>query len=141
MSKAMDPLIDLINRSDKVKITGPGTSLSFSIKGIGARKCDGKRNIPDGEVYTAPIRNSVEGYITYNAPANYQGFRFDDIRFEFAEGKIIKATSNDDARLNKILDTDEGARYIGEFAMGVNPYIKNAMMDTLFDEKKLFIST
>lgn len=135
MSKAMDPLVDLMNRTKKVRIIGPGTDLEFSIEGINAVKCDGKKNIPDGEIYTAPVRNSVNGYITYNTPALYQGYTFENIRFEFKDGKIVKATANDTERLNKILDTDEGARYIGEFAIGVNPYILKPMKDTLFDEK------
>ncbi len=135
MSKAMDPLVELIEKTDRVHIKGPETNLTFSVKGIGARKCDGQRNIPDGEVFTAPVKNSIEGYISYNTPAIHQGFRFEKIRFEFSEGKIVKATANDTVRLNKILDTDPGARYIGEFAMGMNPWIKNPMMDALFDEK------
>lgn len=135
MSKAMDPLVDLMNRTDKVRITGKGTDLTFSIKGLKAIKCDGRLNIPDGEVYTAPVRESVNGYITYNTPSEYHGFTYQNIRFEFKDGRIVKAESNDNERINKVLDTDEGARYIGEFAMGVNPYITSPMNDTLFDEK------
>ncbi len=135
MSRAMDSLVDLMGKTDKVRITGKETDLSFSIKDLPGVKCDGKRNIPDGEVYTAPVKNSVNGYITYNVPAVYQGNTFENIRFEFNNGKIVKATSNDNEKINKILDTDEGARYIGEFSLGVNPYIEKPMKDTLFDEK------
>jgi aminopeptidase len=135
MSKAMDSLVGLMENTDKVRIVGKETDLSFSIKGLPAIKCDGKMNIPDGEVYTAPVKESVNGIITYNAPSEYQGFTFDKIRFEFKSGKIINATSNNMERLNKVLDTDEGSRYIGEFAIGVNPYITKAMKETLFDEK------
>lgn len=135
MSKAMDSLVNLMQKTDKVRITGPNTDLTFSIKGLPAIKCDGKLNIPDGEVYSAPIKDSVNGYITYNTPALYQGFTFENIRLEFKDGKIIKATANDTERINKIFDTDEGARYVGEFAIGVNPYILKPMKDTLFDEK------
>ncbi|KXZ40356.1 Leucyl aminopeptidase (aminopeptidase T) [Alkalithermobacter thermoalcaliphilus JW-YL-7 = DSM 7308] len=135
MSKAMDKLVDLMERTDKVRIVGPGTDLSFSIKGISVVKCDGKMNIPDGEVYTAPVKDSVNGKLSYNAPAVYNGFTFENIVLEFKDGKIIKATANDTERINKIFDTDEGARYIGEFAIGVNPYIEKPMKDTLFDEK------
>lgn len=135
MSKAMNPLVELMNRTDKVRITGPGTDLSFSIKGLPAIKCDGQHNIPDGEVYTAPVRDSVNGVITYNTPANYQGFTFSDIRLEFKDGKIVQATSNDNERINNVFATDEGARYVGEFALGVNPFITKPMLDTLFDEK------
>ncbi|SHE59968.1 MULTISPECIES: aminopeptidase [Caloramator] len=135
MSKAMDALVDLMNKTDKVRIVGPQTDLTFSIKGIPAVKCDGKMNIPDGEIYTAPVKDSVNGYITYNTPAEYQGFTYENIRLEFKDGKIVKATANDTERINKVFDTDEGARYIGEFAIGVNPYITKPMKDTLFDEK------
>ncbi|WP_019007074.1 aminopeptidase [Cohnella laeviribosi] len=135
MDRAMDPLYDLMVRTDKVRITGPGTDLSFSIKGIGAKKCSGKRNIPDGEVFSCPVRDSVNGTITYNTPSVYNGFVFEQISFTFENGKIVKATANDTDRLNAVLDSDEGARYIGEFSLGFNPYILHPMKDTLFDEK------
>ncbi len=135
MSKAMDALVDLMNRTDKVRITAPGTDLTFSIKGIGAIKCDGERNIPDGEVYTAPVRESMNGVISYNTQSEEQGFTYENIRFEIKDGKIIKATANNNEKINAILDTDEGARYFGEFAIGVNPYVLHPMKDTLFDEK------
>lgn len=135
MSQAMDPLKALMDHTDKVKIVGPGTDLTFSIKGLNAIKCDGHLNIPDGEVYTAPVKNSVNGRITYNTQAVYQGFTYDSIGLEFQNGKIIKATANDTERIEDVFNTDEGARYVGEFAIGVNPYILTPMKDTLFDEK------
>jgi aminopeptidase len=135
MSKAMDSLTTLLDRTDKVRIVGPGTDLSFSIKDIPSVKCCGLRNIPDGEVYSAPVRDSINGVITYNAPSVYQGTTFENVCFKFENGKIVEATSNNTERLNEILNTDEGARYIGEFAIGVNPYILKPMKDTLFDEK------
>ncbi|MGI6137385.1 MAG: aminopeptidase [Clostridiales bacterium] len=135
MDKAMDSLCELINKTDKVRIVGKGTDISFSINGIGSEKCSGLRNIPDGEVYTAPVRDSVNGVISYNAPSVENGIEFKDVRFVFKNGKIIEATANNTDALNKILDTDEGARYIGEFAFGVNPYINHPMCDILFDEK------
>lgn len=135
MGRAMDPLVDLMNNTDTVHIVGPGTDLRFSIKGIPTIKCCGERNIPDGEVYTAPVRNSVNGIISYNTPSEELGFTFDNIVFEFKDGKIIKATANNTDKINELLDTDEGARFIGEFAIGVNPFILEPMKDTLFDEK------
>lgn len=135
MSQAMDNLVKVMEKTKKVRITGKDTDLSFSIEGLPAIKCAGQMNIPDGEVFTAPVRNSVNGVITYNTPAVYQGVTFDNIRLEFKDGKIIKASANDTERINKIFDTDEGARYVGEFAIGVNPYIEKPMKDTLFDEK------
>lgn len=135
MAKAMIPLQKRMQAADRVRIVGPGTELNFSIKGIPAVCCDGKLNIPDGEVFTAPVRTSVNGHVQYNTPTLYQGVTYDNIRLEFKEGKIIKATGNNTEGLNKVFDTDEGARYVGEFALGFNPYITKPMKDILFDEK------
>jgi len=135
MAKAMLPLKKLMGKTDKVHLKGPGTDLRFSIKGIGAIPCEGKRNIPDGEVFSCPIKNSVQGVLQYNTPTIYAGTKFENVRLEFKDGKIIKAESNNTKRLNEILDTDSGARYIGEFSLGCNPYILNPMCDILFDEK------
>ena len=133
MDKAMDSLKALMEKTDRVRIVGPGTDISFSIKGMSAIKCSGERNIPDGEIYTAPIRESVNGIISFNTPSEYDGFTYENIVFEVKDGKIIKATANDTERINDLLDTDESARYFGEFAIGVNPYILHPMKDTLFD--------
>jgi len=135
MAKAMVPLQTRMKKADRVRLNGPGTDLSFSIKGIGAKMCKGDRNIPDGEVFSCPVKNSVNGVIQFNTPTIYSGTKFENVRLEFANGKIIKATSNNTRRLNQILDTDPGARYIGEFSLGFNPYIQNPMCDILFDEK------
>ncbi|MDD3340054.1 MAG: aminopeptidase [Lachnospiraceae bacterium] len=135
MGKAMESLVDLMNRTDKVRMVGPGTDISFSIKGIPAVACAGNMNIPDGEVYTAPVRDSVNGVISYNTLSINQGFVFEDVCLTFENGKIVKATANDTERINAIFDMDEGARYIGEFAIGVNPFILQPMKDILFDEK------
>ncbi|MBN2073362.1 MAG: aminopeptidase [Actinobacteria bacterium] len=135
MSKAMDSLVKLMEKTDKVRIKGPKTDLVFSIKEIHAIKAAGESNIPDGEVFTAPVRDSAEGFITYNTPAVFQGFTYENIYFEFKKGRIIKASANDSDKIKKILDMDEGARYLGEFAIGLNPYIIRAIKDPLFDEK------
>ncbi len=135
-SKKQGRLKKLMDRAERVRIKASDTDLSFSIKGLTGIKCDGRFNIPDGEVFTAPVRDSVEGYITYNCPTIYQGKEFNGIRLEFSKGKIVKALcSGMDEALNQILDTDEGARYIGEFAIGVNPGIRRPMRNILFDEK------
>lgn len=131
----MAALEDLMNKTDRVHLKGPGTDLKFSIKGIGAEACGGLRNIPDGEVFSCPVKDSVEGVIQYNAPTVYLGTAFDNIRLVFKKGKIVEATANNTKRLNEILDTDAGARYIGEFAIGFNPHITEPMRDILFDEK------
>ncbi len=137
MSRAMDPLFELMSGANRVRIISPDTDLTFSIQGIPAIKCDGHCNIPDGEVYTAPVRDSVNGVIHYNTPSVIEGQEFGGIRFEFKAGKIVHATceSGDARRMNAYLDTDEGARYIGEFAIGFNPMILHPMKDILFDEK------
>ncbi len=136
MTAGMDALKKLMDATDKVRITGQGTDLNFSIKGIPAITCGGVYNIPDGEVFTAPVRDSVNGFVTYNASTVYNGISFDGVRLEFENGKIVKASaSSNEKELNEILDTDEGARYVGEFALGFNPYITRPMRDILFDEK------
>jgi aminopeptidase len=135
MSQAMQPLRDLVERTDRVRLVSPGTDLEFSIGGIPAVECDGKRNIPDGEVFTAPVRESVNGTIQFNTETLYQGVTHENVRLAFSDGKIVEATSNDTEHLNRVLDSDEGARYVGEFAIGFNPYITEPMKDILFDEK------
>ena len=136
MSYAMDPLVDKMGQTEEVRVVSPGTDLTLSIKGIPAVKCDGKENIPDGEVFTAPVRESVNGHITFNIPALERGIVFHDIRLEFREGRVVEAScQGSPAILNEILNTDEGARYVGEFALGVNPMITCPVKDALFDEK------
>lgn len=136
MDKAMTPLKNLMEKTDRVRIVAPNTDLTFSIKGLPAIKCSGKRNIPDGELFTAPVKNSVNGVIKYNIPIlSSNGERHEDITLTFKDGKIIKATSISKENIEDIFDLDEGARYVGEFSFGFNPYIKKPMLDILFDEK------
>jgi aminopeptidase len=135
MARAIEPLKQRMERTDQVHITGPGTDLRFSIKGIAAIPCEGKRNIPDGECYTAPVRDSVNGTIQYNTPSLYQGTTYENLRFTFRDGRIVEAVGSPQDKLEQLLDTDEGARYIGEFSLGFHPHILQPMKDTLFDEK------
>jgi aminopeptidase len=135
MVPGMRALKETMEKADLVEIRGPGTDLRFSIKGIPAVTCGGTHNIPDGEVFTAPVKNSVQGHVTFNAPTIYQGVAFDSVRLEFHDGKIVKATANNTEKLNRILDSDPGARYIGEFSFAFNPHILQPMRDILFDEK------
>ena len=135
LQPGMKALKRLMERTNRVEIKAPGTDLTFSIKGIPAVICGGNRNIPDGEVFTAPVKDSVEGQVTFNAPSIYQGTAFDGVRLKFKRGKIIDASSNETKKLNKILDSDEGARYVGEFSLGFNPRVFQPMRDILFDEK------
>ena len=125
-----------MEQTDKVRLLGPGdTDLRFSIKGIPAIPCAGKLNIPDGEIFTAPVRNSVNGVIQYNMPTIYRAITHENVRLVFREGKVVEATSSNTEKITEVFDTDEGARYVGEFAIGVNPYITRPMKDILFDEK------
>ena len=138
MYDAILPLKELMEKTDQVRIVGPNTDISFSIKGIPAIPCCGKANIPDGEIYTAPVKESVNGTITYNTPCPYQGNIYTNVSLTFENGKIIKATCDqDNDKLNEIFDTDEGSRYVGEFSFGVNPKILDPMGDILYDEKIL----
>lgn len=135
MSRAMAPLVELMSRTDGVRLVSPGTDLRFSIKGIPVVKCDGDKNIPDGEVYTAPVRDSVNGTIRYNTRSIYLGKVYDNVELTFKDGRIVRARSSDTDSMDAVLDTDEGARYVGEFAIGLNPYVTRPILDTLFDEK------
>jgi len=135
MGRAMGPLEKLMKKTNRVRLVAPGTDLSFSIKGIGAKMCKGDRNIPDGEVFSCPVKDSVNGVIQFNTPTLYSGTKFENVRLVLKDGKIIEATANNTKRLNEILDTDAGARYIGEFSLGFNPHILSPMCDILFDEK------
>ena len=135
LAAAEEPLVHLVEQTERVRIVGPGTDLTFSIAGIPVMKSCGLRNIPDGEVFTAPVRDSAQGVISFNCPTLFQGVSFDNIRLRLEAGRIVEATANNTLKLNQILDTDEGARYIGEFAFGLNPYIHQPMRDILFDEK------
>lgn len=136
MSRAMKPLKKLMEKTDRVRLKGPGdTDLSFSIKNIPAICCDGRVNIPDGEVFTAPVKTSANGIIRFNCPTIYRGVTHNDVRLVFKNGKIVEASSSATDKLNEVLNTDPGARYVGEFAIGFNPYVNKPMKDILFDEK------
>jgi aminopeptidase len=137
MATACGPLEKRMRKADRVQIKGPGTDLTFSIRGIGAKPCEGQRNIPDGECFTCPTLKSSEGFIAFNTPTLYAGTKFEGIRLELKQGRIVRATcqGGSEKKLNEILDTDSGARSIGEFSLGFNPYIQNPMCDILFDEK------
>lgn len=135
MAEAQKPLVARMDAADRVKIVAPGTELEFSIKGIPVIPCSGERNIPDGEVFTAPVRDSINGVIRFNTPSRYQGVVHNEIEFHFRDGQIVEATSSHTDRLNKLLDSDEGARYCGEWSLGTNNRVRRPMLDTLFDEK------
>jgi aminopeptidase len=135
MARAMAPLEQRMKKADRVQIKSPGTDLTFSIKGIGAKMCKGDRNIPDGEVFSCPVKKSINGRIQFNTPTLYSGTKFENVCLEFKDGCVVEATANNTKRLNEVLDTDAGARYSGEFSLGFNPYILNPMCDILFDEK------
>jgi aminopeptidase len=135
MAAAMDPLKERMERADRVHLKGPGTDLRFSIRGIGAVPCEGRRNLPDGECFTAPVRDSVEGTIAFNTPSLYLGVTYEHLAFTFERGRIVQASGSPQDKLLELIDTDEGARHIGEFSLGFNPYVLHPMKDTLFDEK------
>ena len=136
MGKAMRPLKKLMDKTSEVHIKGADTDLRFSLKGQKSVICDGQMNIPDGEVYSAPVKDSINGYVQFNTDTTQDGVFFSNIRLEFKNGKIVKGTSvaNND-KFQKILDIDAGSRYMGEFALGVNPYVTHPILDILFDEK------
>lgn len=135
MAKAVIPLKELMESTDRVRIVAPGTDLRFSIKGFKAIPCTGNYNIPDGECFTAPVRDSVEGEILFNAGSIYRGTPFDQVKLRFEKGRVVEHDSSNNEALGEILDSDEGARYIGEFAIAFHPFITKPMRDILFDEK------
>lgn len=135
MYRDMLPLKKLMEKTERVRIVGPKTDISFRIKGLPAVICAGEYNIPDGECFTAPIKDSVNGTITYNVASPYDGELFENISLTFKNGKIVDFNSSNKAKMQKIFDTDPGARYIGEFSLGLNPVIMNPMGDILYDEK------
>jgi aminopeptidase len=135
MQQATEPLVDWMSRTDRIHIKGPGTDLQFSIKDIGVVPCFGSHNIPDGECFTAPVRDSVNGTIAFNVPTIEHGVTHENVKLVMKDGKVVEASSSNTAKLNEVLDTDDGARYIGEWSLAFNPYILKPMKDILFDEK------
>lgn len=135
MRKAMQPLKTLMERTDRVHILGPGTDLTFSIRGLPAVCCAGDKNLPDGELFSAPVQGSIQGTITFNTPTLFEGRTFEGICLTYRDGRLTDATANDTERIRKIFERDEGAKGVGEFSFGLNPCISKPMRDTLFDEK------
>ncbi|MCK6259464.1 aminopeptidase [Fictibacillus sp. KIGAM418] len=135
LSEDVKPLETRLSKTKTVMISSPGTDLTFSIQHIDSFMCDGRYNLPDGEIFTAPIRDSVNGTIHFNCPTYFQGHVIEDVRFEFVDGKIVSYDGNDRDLLKSILETDDGASYIGEFGIGLNPFITKPMNNILFDEK------
>lgn len=136
MERRMEPLVRRMERARQVRISGPDTELTFSIAGMPAVACAGRVNIPDGEVYTAPVRASVNGHVRFNTAARRYGHTFANPRLEFSGGRIVRATCDGDAAaFNRLLDADEGARFCGEFALGVNNALTRAIGNALYDEK------
>jgi aminopeptidase len=137
LHQAALPAKAVLDAADRIHITGPGTDLYFSKKGINTIIGAAANSYPDGELYTAPVKDSVEGYVTFTVPSNYMGQTFHGVRLELEQGKIVKATCKKGSQeaLNAILQTDEGASYIGEFALGINPDIRQPMNDIHYDEK------
>lgn len=134
LAEAMKPLQDRLEITDKIRLEGEGTDIEFSVKGQTWIPCFGKRNIPDGELFSSPILSSVNGVITY-APSVYRGQPFEYVKLEVRDGVVVDSDSSNNEALEDILDTDPGARQFGEFSFGLNPVIEEPMYDILFDEK------
>lgn len=134
LKKAMEPLEARLRKTDVIHLKGEGTDIKFSVKGQNWVPCFGSHNIPDGELFTSPIIDSINGQITY-APSVYQGKPFEFVKLVVEHGVVVDFDSSNNDALKDILDTDEGARRFGEFSFGTNPIIENPMYDILFDEK------
>lgn len=136
MSKSQEKLKKLIDKGKKIRITAKNTDVTFNITGRKGVKCDGRYNLPDGEVFTSPVENSAEGAIEFSYPALLQGKEVEGIKLEFKKGKVVKATAkkNQDF-LRKVLETDKGSKFVGEVGIGVNYKINKFVKNILFDEK------
>ncbi len=129
-------IVDWLKGKEQVHLIGPGTELRLSIAGRSFINCDGGNNMPDGEVFTGPVEDSVEGHVTFSYPAIHQGREVSGIQLWFEKGKVVAAKANKNEEfLLKTLDTDEGARFVGEFAIGTNKGIDRFTGQILFDEK------
>jgi aminopeptidase len=131
-----DGIIEWLKAKENVHIVGPDTDLRLSIKDRIFVNCDGRFNMPDGEIFTGPVEDSIDGYVTFSYPSHYSGREVTGVRLQFEHGKVIQAHADKDEEfLIKTLDTDNGARYIGEFAIGTNEGINRFTGEILFDEK------
>lgn len=131
-------LKDVLDKTIKVQvITDDGTDVTFTKKDIPSSICCGKWNLPDGEVYTAPEKYSMNGVIHFNLETFFRNKTYKDIWVKVKNGKIIDSKCNLDKEFTQILNSDEGSRYFGEFAFGLNPYIKKNYNDNLFNEKMI----
>ena len=136
VSRNQQRLVDWLNDKETIHVVGPDTDLTLSVKGRRWENCDGKENFPDGEVFTGPIEDSVNGHIRYTYPACLYGREVEDVRLWFEKGKVVKATAaKNEGFLTEMIDSDEGARYVGEFAFGTNPGVQKFTKNILFDEK------
>jgi len=136
ISKEQQHIVDWLNKARRIHVLGPDTDLKLDVKGRKWINCDGHVNFPDGEIFTGPIEDSLNGYIRYTFPACAYGREVEDVRLEFKDGKVIKATAaKNEEFLLKMLETDKGARYVGEFAFGTNSEIQRFTKNMLFDEK------
>jgi aminopeptidase len=136
ISKEQQRLVNWLNKARQIHVVGPDIDLKLEVTGRKWVNCDGHLNFPDGEIGTGPIEQSVNGYIRYTYPACYFGREVEDVRLEFKDGKVVKATAAKNTEfLLKMLETDKGARYVGEFSFGTNPGIQRFTKNTLFDEK------
>lgn len=129
-------LVDILNTKSDFEIKSKDTHLTLSTKGRIWINCDGKENFPDGEVFTSPVENSINGHIRYTFPAIYNGREVEDITLTFKDGKVVEAkAAKGENYLLQMLDIDEGSKFVGEFAIGTNYDIKKFTKNILFDEK------
>jgi aminopeptidase len=134
--KKQKKLIDWLTGKDLVEISGEDIDIKFSIKDRNFKEADGKYNFPDGEIFTAPVEGSANGWVRFKYPAIYQGQEVIDVELWFEDGKVVKEkASKGDELLSSVLNTDDGSRFIGEWGIGTNYGIKKFTKNMLFDEK------
>jgi aminopeptidase len=136
LRREQQQLVDWLKGKKRLEVRGPNIDLKLSIEGRDFINSDGTRNMPSGEVYTSPVEDSAEGWVRFSYPAIRQAREVEGIELRFEAGRVVKATAakNEDF-LNDMLDTDPGARYLGEFAIGTNRRIDRFIKNILFDEK------
>ena len=136
VSHEQQRLVDWLNSKHEIRLIGPDTDLTLSVAGRTWENCDGRENFPDGEIFTGPVEDSANGTVRFTYPACEGGREVEDVRLWFEKGKVVKATAaKNEAYLLAMIDTDEGARYLGEFAFGTNQGVQRFTKNILFDEK------
>jgi len=134
--RCQQELVDFLDLKETLRVVAAETDITLSVSGRVFVNCSGKINLPDGEVFTSPVEDGVDGHIRFTYPIVTRGRQIEDVRLWFENGRVVKATAEkNEVFLHQMLDTDQGARYLGEFAIGTNPYMVHFTKNAHLDEK------